>query len=108
MKMHIEYAADVIERCERQFDEPQASRYALESYADDDTVLCLVDSLDDEKASAIAETIKASRKKRYAKVTQKQRYAIASAILRKYNTAKAAYAESYGVSEEEFMSNAGK
>lgn len=106
--MHIEYAADAVIRAEEQFKDEAAQRYVLESYADDKTVLQIVETLDDEKAKSIAATIVASRNNRYAKVTQKQRYAIASAILKKYTTARAALAAAYGVSEEEFMANAGK
>jgi len=104
--MHIEYAADMILRVEAQFEGERAQRYAIESYVDDNVILNLVDTLGDEKASSIAATIRKNRNNRYAKVTSKQRYAIASAILAKYPTARAAYAAAYGVSEEEFMANA--
>lgn len=108
MTMHIEFAADAVVRSETQFSGEQAQRYVLESYADDSTVLKIVDTLGDEKASSIATTIRANRGNRYAKVTSKQRFAIASAILAKYHTARAAFAVAYGMSEEEFMANAGK
>lgn len=108
MSIHIEYAADAIIRAEAQFQGEQAQRYVLESYADDSTVLKIVDTLGDEKASSIAATIRQNRGNRYAKVTRNQRFAIATAILAKYATARAAFAVAYGVSEEEFMANAGK
>ena len=106
--MHIEFAADAVVRAETQFSGAQAQRYVLEAYADDSTVLKIVDTLGDEKASGIAATIRGNRNNRYAKVTSKQRFAIATAILEKYKTARAAFAVGYGVSEEDFMSNAGK
>lgn len=107
--MHIEYAADAVVRCEKQFaGTPQTELYVIESYADDEVVLKLVDRLGDEKAASIAATIRQSRNKRYAKVTSKQRWAIATAILAVYPTARAAYAAAYGVSEDEFMAQAGK
>lgn len=106
--MHIEFAADAVVRAENQFKGEQAQRYVLESYADDSTVLKIVDTLGDEKAASIAATIRGNRNNRYAKTTSKQRFAIATAILAKYETARAAFAVAYGVSEEEFMSNAGK
>jgi len=108
MTMHIKFAADAVVRAEGQFSGEQAQRYVLECYADDSTVLKIVDMLGDEKASSIAATIRSNRGNRYAKVTSKQRFAIATAILAKYATARAALAAAYGVSEDEFMTNAGK
>lgn len=104
--VHIEYAADALVRSQ-QFG-PEADRKALEAFADQDTVLKLVDATADDKAISIKQTILRGRDNRYAKVTPKQRYAIAQAVLGHYKTAAAAFAASYGVSEAEFLSNAGK
>jgi len=108
--IHIEYAADAVVRSEAQFQGEQAQRYVIESYVDDETLLKVVDSLGDSKATAIAASVRKinSRENRHAKVTSKQRWALATALLAKYQTARAVFAAAYGVSEEEFMMNAGK
>ena len=106
MTMHIECAAEAVARAEAQFEGEKADRYAIESYADDETILKVVDTLDNEKAKSIAATIRKSRKSRYAKVTSKQRWAIATALLEAYGSARAVYAAAYGVTEKEFMANA--
>lgn len=104
MAMHIEYAADAVIRAEKN----GSDRAVLECYADDGVLLKLVDQLGDEKAKSIAETVRAAAKTRFAKVTSKQRWALATAILNKYPTARAAFAAAYNVSEEAFIANAGK
>lgn len=104
--VHVEFAADAVVRSE-QFGE-KGDQLVIEGFADQDTVLKLVDATGDVKAASIKKTIVEGRSNRRAKVTPKQRYAIATAVLAHYKTAAAALAASYGMTEEEFMFNAGK
>ena len=103
--MHIEYAADSVLRGAK-----HGESYVLESYADDESILGLVDEACSEKARAIAATIREIRDARrsHRKITSKQRYAIAQSLLEIFGTAPAVFAASYGVSEIQFMAQAGK
>lgn len=103
--MHIEYAADAVIRCSG-----RSESYVLEAYADDEVLLLLIDEMGSEKACSIAKTVREIKKavRSHRRVTAAQRHAIAKELLDTYKTAQAALAAAYGVTEAQFMAQAGK
>jgi hypothetical protein len=106
--MHIEYAADALIRLEAiKVNTPAA---VVAAYITEREMLALASTLGGVTAD-IAATVKATvaaGSRSFKKVTDKQRFALAFALLEKFGTACAVYAAAYGVSEDEFLANAGK
>ena len=106
--MHIEYAADALIRLEsNKINTPAA---VVAAYITEREMLALATTLSGVTAD-IAASVKATvaaGSRNFKKVTDKQRFAMAFALLEKYGTPRAVYAAAYGVSEDEFLSNAGK
>ena len=73
--------------------------YVVELFINESEFLKLVDSIGNEKLSSIATTVRASANNKYAKVTAKQKFALATGLLDQYKTARAVYAAAFGVTE---------
>lgn len=104
------WAGDLVLRAEARFKPGKADRFAVETglFEQGGRLLCpqlltLAESLGDTKISSIVQTIRTPRS-RYSKVTPKQRFAVANALLTKYGTARTVYAASLGISEDELLS----
>ena len=98
--MHIDYAKECfLARETPKHSQPFDEQQLVELFVSESEFLKLVDSLGDEKLSSIATTIRASQKNKYAKVTAKQKYALATGLLTQYKTARAVYAAAFGVTE---------
>lgn len=109
MTMHIEYAADLLVRAESpRYGEARSHQQTIELVAAEKEFLALAEKIGDEKISSIVMTMRSAATSRYAKVTARQKFAIAAALLAKHGTARAVFAAAYGVSEDDFMGNAGK
>ncbi len=98
--MHIDYAKECFLARETPKHSPPFTQMQLtEMFIHEPEFLKLVDGLADEKLSSIADTVRASAKNRYAKVTANQKYALAAPLLKKYKTARAVYAAAFSVAE---------
>ena len=103
--MHIEYAADAVVRMESQ---AYAAQLQVKNYTLEKEFLALAASLGGLTAEIVAAVRDITSTKTYRKVTEKQRHAISAALLEKCDSPRAVFAAAYGVSEEDFMANAGK
>ena len=100
--MHIEYAAEQFKRlAQPKRVDPAPDQKIVEMFVSEKEFLALAINSGNEKAAAIAETIRNNTNK-YSRVTAKQAYVIASELLNKHSTAKAVFAAAFGVSEEQF------
>jgi hypothetical protein len=108
--MHIEYAADAFVRMQKpKHSEPFSQLQTVAVYVTEQEFLNLADKIDGV-TSEISKTVRETQASgnRFAKVTSKQKNALAFALLDKYKTALACYAAAYKVTEEEFINNASK
>jgi len=99
--MHIDYAKECfLARETPKHSQPFTHQQLVELFIAEAEFLKLVDAIGDEKLSSIASTIRATAKNKYAKVTPKQKYALAVALLERYKTARAVYAAAFYVTED--------
>ncbi len=109
--MHIEYAADAFVRMQKpKYSEPLTDFQLISAYVTEKEFLSLADKIGgvtSDISKSVRATLEAGRNS-YKKVTSKQKDALAAALLDKYKTALTCYAAAYGVTEDEFIANAGK
>lgn len=99
--MHIDYAKEVVEYHEDNYEDHNMT--IMTSLAPETEVMKVAESLGDEKISSICSTMREAEKSRYRKITDKQRYAVAKALLDNFGTARAVLAKSFNTTEEEMF-----
>lgn len=104
---HPEYAAESLKRHENHHND-NADRAWTEYAVECGQVAELAATLGDAKTVSIAQTVISTindshklGKRSHRKVTPKQRYALAKALLAKYGTARAIAAAAWGLSDED-------
>lgn len=101
--MHIDYAAETFLRhTAPKHSAPSTAQQTVAVLAAEKEFLALAEQVGDEKTSSIVTTIRKNASNRFAKVTEAQRFALASALLAKHGSALNVYAAAFGVSAEEF------
>ncbi len=99
--MHIDYAREVVEYHEDNYDEHNMT--ILKSMCAESEVMKIAESMGVEKVFSICKTMREATHSRYNKITDKQRHAVAAALLEKYGTARAVLALAFNKTELEMF-----
>ena len=103
VKGHIDWFREVIEHNKENFN-GEANLISLKTFADDLRVLSLIETaFDDKKTLGVCASIRATSADHFKKVTDKQRFYIATTLLEKYGSARAVVAAAFTMSEVEIF-----